>query len=327
MRFILFAIFLYGFCFYLPLNAAPLPQIIHTCNFDQSIDLHERLENWKRVLAGFQIKVWDKSNFNLNENDFLKKALAANRYDLLSTYCAYKVLYNEGGVYLSPFWQANKEFSKDLLGDGFLSFMHNKMLSTSVMALPQKHPLLGQLLHYYQKDKRALGLVPPSYVLTDFVFTSYPTFQKNGLKQSFLNDITLYPATSFILNLGSYDNIGNYRFDYTPALYKTAEMSFGILKELYLQQHSIQVSYNNVLYHIFPKIGHTFTVYENKQHIPWGYIDEHTAALNWLGPTLLFTYDNGRYVYESNYVLAKQKHYGRAKEIKVQGNEDVKGVN
>lgn len=55
-------------------------------------------------------------------------------------------------------------------------------------------------------------------------------------------------------------------------------------------------------------------------------MDEHTAALNWLGPTLLFTKENGVYVYQSNYVLANQSHYGNAKEIKVKGNDINQGT-
>lgn len=326
MRLILFAFFICSVFFYLTSFAAPIPKVIHTCNFDKNIDLTARLENWKNVLPDFDIKVWNEKNFDLSQNIFLKKAYKANQYDLLSAYCGYKALYEEGGVYLSPFWQANKNIAPDLNNGGFISFMHDKMLSPFVIGMQKGHPLMGELIGYYQKDKRALGLVPPAYVLTDFVFKSYPTFLKNGQLQTFSNDMTLFPATRHILNLGSQDNIGNYRFDYTPKHYKTSEMSFGILKDLFLKEHAIKILYNDDIYHVFPSSGHTYTVFERRQHMPWGYIDEHTAALNWLGPTFLFTNQNGLYVFQGNYVLAGEKHYGPAKEIKVQGNTDFEGA-
>ena len=103
-------------------------------------------------------------------------------------------------------------------------------------------------------------------------------------------------------------------------------MSFGILKELFLKEHAIKILYNEQFYHVIPASEHTYTVFEKRQHIPWGYVDEHTAALNWLGPTLLFTKENGVYVYQSNYVLASEKHYGHAQEIHVQGNDINQGT-
>lgn len=326
MRLTPIAIFLCFMGISFPLMSAPLPKVIHTCNFDDIIDLTHRIENWRRVLPDYEIKKWDKSNFDLNENAFVKKAFKARQYDLLSAYCSYKVLYEQGGVYLSPFWQANQDLSKDAADGAFMSFMHDKMLSGAVMAMPKRHPLMGELVNYYRKDPRALGLVPPNYVLTDFVFKSYPTFQKNGKQQSFKDDLTLYPATRYILNLGSHDNIGNYRFDYTPKNYKTAEMSFGVLKELFLKEHAFKILYNEELYHVIPSGEHTFTIFEKRQHVPWGYVDEHTAGLNWLGPTLRFEEDHGVYIYRGNYVLANQNHYGNAIEIKVQGNDDTKGA-
>lgn len=309
-----------------PLLGATIPKTIHTCNFDDTVDLTHRIKNWQHVLPSFKIKRWDKKNFDLSQNDFVKKAYKAKQYDLLSAYCGYKALYEEGGVYLSPFWQANKDFSSEVADGPFITFLHNKMLSSAIMAMPAGHPLLGELLNYYQKDKRAQGLVPPNYVLTEFVFKSYPTFQKNGKRQNFKGDMTLYPATRYMLNLGTHDNLGNYRFDYTPKHYKTSDMSFGILKELFLKEHAIKILYNEQFYHVIPASEHTYTVFEKRQHIPWGYVDEHTAALNWLGPTLLFTKENGVYVYQSNYVLASEKHYGHAQEIHVQGNEINQGT-
>lgn len=324
MRLVPIALFLCLMGISFPSMGAPLPKTIHTCNFDDRIDLTRRIENWHHVFPDYIIKIWDKSNFDLNENPFIKKAVKAQQYDLLSAYCAYKTLYEQGGVYLSPFWQANKDLSADVANGPFMSFLHDKMLSGAVLAMPKGHPLMGELLNYYQKDPRASGLVPPNYVLTDFVFKSYPTFQKNGKRQNFKGDMTLYPATRYLLNLGTQDNIGNYRFDYTPKNYKTSEMSFGILKELFLKEHAVKILYNEELYHVIPSGRHTFTVFEKRQHVPWGYVDEHTAALNWLGPTLLFEEDHGIYIHRGNYVLANQSHYGNAKEIKVKGNEDTK---
>lgn len=304
--------------------AAKIPSVIHTCQFDESIDMAVRFQNWKKAMPEYTIKVWDKSNFNLQENEFLKKASALNRYDQLSAYCAFKVLNEEGGIYLSPYQALNKDFSEDVQKGAFLSFLHSKIIAPSIIALPAHHRLSEKMLAYYRTDKKALGFVPPNYALTGIFYSVYPYLQKNGKQQSFEEEITLYPANKYILNLGDSTNKANYRFDLVPEQFKTAEMSFETLKKIFLKEQAVRVSHQGKILHIYPVDGLTFYIYELKKTSSYSYVDENVAAFKVERTLDLFVNENGTYVYQNTYRLARKPNYGNAVEIEAQGNPTVK---
>ena len=79
-----------------------IPKIIHYCWFGskQLPPLAKRcIRSWKKYLPGYEIKLWNESNFDVNIIPYVKEAYKAKRYAFVSDYVRYWALFNYGGVY------------------------------------------------------------------------------------------------------------------------------------------------------------------------------------------------------------------------------------
>lgn len=61
--------------------------------------LRECFESWKSSMPDFELKKWDLSNSPI-DSDFAKRALSEKKWAFLTDYCRFKVLHEEGGIYL-----------------------------------------------------------------------------------------------------------------------------------------------------------------------------------------------------------------------------------
>lgn len=80
-----------------------IPRVIHYCWFGGN-ELPESavkcIESWKKYCPDYEIKEWNESNFDINECDYVREAYEAKRWAFVSDYARFKILYENGGVYL-----------------------------------------------------------------------------------------------------------------------------------------------------------------------------------------------------------------------------------
>ena len=74
---------------YIWIGGNPEPDILKKCK-----------KSWKKYCPDYEIKRWDESNLDVNEIAYTKEAYEAKKYAFVSDYFRYKILYNEGGIYL-----------------------------------------------------------------------------------------------------------------------------------------------------------------------------------------------------------------------------------
>ena len=89
---------------YIWLGGKEEPEILQKCK-----------ASWKKYCPDYEIKRWDESNLNINENNYVKQAYEARKFAFASDYFRFEVLYKEGGIYLD----VDVKLLKSL--DGFLS--------------------------------------------------------------------------------------------------------------------------------------------------------------------------------------------------------------
>lgn len=80
-----------------------IPHIIHYCWFggEPLTPLAERcIESWRKYAEGYQIKQWDESNFDLDSCSYVREAYKCRKWAFVSDYARFKILFEEGGVYL-----------------------------------------------------------------------------------------------------------------------------------------------------------------------------------------------------------------------------------
>ena len=80
-----------------------IPKKIHYIWFGKG-EKNERvktcIESWKKYMPDYEIIEWNEDNFDINYNDFTKKAYANKKWAFVSDVARLWVLYNEGGIYI-----------------------------------------------------------------------------------------------------------------------------------------------------------------------------------------------------------------------------------
>lgn len=313
-----------------PVMAKPLPKVIHTCAIGvDKKDVKSAVKNWSEKMPRYNIRVWDEKTFNLDVPpqqrtlpEYIYRAYQDKKYDAVNAYCSFKVLNDEGGIYLDPYQQLNRSVETRIHDDLVLVFMHDKLLTTTIMGMPAKHILAQQMLKYYDHHQDVFGNIPADYLLTDMVFQQYQLIHQNGKRQVKSGEIILWPANEYMINLGDSENRSQYRFDLAKNKRKQFGMDPESLKTSFLKNHAIVVKYKNETVHMYHLYGNIHYFYEKQKATPFAYLDNDMAIINWDGPTLHFELKDGIYEFERIYQLAGKSHYGKtAKELETQGND------
>lgn len=74
---------------YIWLGGNPLPPLAKKC-----------LSSWQKFMPDYEIVRWDESNLDFNTCDYASEAYRAKKWAFASDYARFKILYEQGGVYL-----------------------------------------------------------------------------------------------------------------------------------------------------------------------------------------------------------------------------------
>ena len=70
------------------------------------------MKSWKEFLPGFEIRLWNEDNFNVNAVPYTAEAYKAGKYAFVSDYARFAILYEHGGVYLDTDVQLIRPWEK-----------------------------------------------------------------------------------------------------------------------------------------------------------------------------------------------------------------------
>ena len=91
------------------LSGDPMPRSIRKC-----------MDTWRRVMPGYELKLWDTSNFDVASVPFVEEACRMRKWAFAADYIRMYALYHEGGIYLDSDVKVLKPFD-DLLDCSFFS--------------------------------------------------------------------------------------------------------------------------------------------------------------------------------------------------------------
>lgn len=80
-----------------------IPKIIHYCWFGGnplSEEAKYYISTWKKYCPDYEIREWNESNFDINENDYCREAYEKKKWAFVTDYVRLKALYEFGGVYM-----------------------------------------------------------------------------------------------------------------------------------------------------------------------------------------------------------------------------------
>lgn len=111
------------------------------------------IASWKKFCPDYEIKRWDETNFDINENEYCKQAYENKKWAFVSDYIRLKVLYEEGGIYMDTDVEVVKPLDKFLHHSAFSGYEDYNSIPTGIIA-SEKHGLwVERLLRDYNTKK------------------------------------------------------------------------------------------------------------------------------------------------------------------------------
>ncbi len=179
-----------------------IPKTIHYIWFGGNPlpeDAKKCIESWKKYCPDYEIIEWNESNFDVEQNDYIKEAYAAKKWAFVSDYARLKVLVEYGGIYMDTDVEVLKPLDGFLSERAFSGFEDVDAIPTGIMACEKGFELFAGLLKDY--DTRHFLLPDGSYDITTNVVTITDYCLKHGLvlnnEKQTVDGFTLYPKDWF----------------------------------------------------------------------------------------------------------------------------------
>lgn len=179
-----------------------IPKIIHYCWFGgkplPAITL-KYIDSWKKYLPDYEIIEWNESNFDINSNNYCKRAYEAKKYAFVSDVARLKALCEIGGIYFDTDVEVVKSLDSFLEHKAFGGFENINSIGTAVLACEKSFPIFQEFFDVYKEG----GFVDDKDTDKFFVNVNFLTdickkygYVANNLQQN-INGFVIYPKEYF----------------------------------------------------------------------------------------------------------------------------------
>ena len=107
------------------------------------------IESWKKYLPDYEIIEWNEDNFDIEYNDFTKKAYENKKWAFVSDVVRLYALYKEGGIYMDTDVEVYKPLDEFLNEEGFSGFECKHYPVTATLGAVKGNPVIKLMLDYY----------------------------------------------------------------------------------------------------------------------------------------------------------------------------------
>ena len=158
------------------------------------------IDTWKKFCPDYEIKRWDETNFNVNENKYCRQALEQKKWAFASDYIRLKVLYEYGGIYLDTDVELTKPLDNFLKHEAFVGLEDDENIATCVIGAKPKNEWIESILKTYKNrnfiNKGKMDLT------TNVVIVSALTKHNNNImnfenKFHDFKNVVIYPRDYF----------------------------------------------------------------------------------------------------------------------------------
>lgn len=170
---------------YVWLGGRPLPD-----------DAKRLIEGWHRVLPDFEIKEWNERTFDVQQHPWMQRTHDEGRFSFASDYVRFKVLEEQGGIYLDTDVELRKSLVPFLRDRCFFSFEFDSFLSTCLIGAEPGHPLIRAILGKFDHMD---GCQVSNIYWTRHMIDTYPALRLNNREQYIGDGIRILPKEYFIV--------------------------------------------------------------------------------------------------------------------------------
>lgn len=136
-------------------NKDVIPRILHFCWYGGkkgNYVIRKCISSFHKSGKDIIIKKWDESNFDDNNNSYVKEAFRQKKWAFVSDYIRLLSLYNYGGIYVDSDVEFKKAIPNILYSyDLVLCYEYDDVISTAFIMAKPHHPFVKVLLDYYSK--------------------------------------------------------------------------------------------------------------------------------------------------------------------------------
>ena len=182
-----------------------IPKIIHYCWFggkEKPDSVIKCMKSWKKYCQDYEIKEWNESNFDINENDYCREAFEAKKWAFVADMARIVVLEKYGGIYMDTDVEVVRPFD-DLLANGaFMCFENRDSVSIGTLGVEKGNPIIADFLISYKnrhflRDDGSYDLTTNLKIITPILTEKYH-LTLNGQRQMLPHDVLVLPMESFI---------------------------------------------------------------------------------------------------------------------------------
>ncbi len=203
-----------------------IPKKIHYIWFGKGelSDLNNRcIQSWKKYAPDYEIIKWDESNCNVEENQYVKEAYDAKKWAFVADYFRFKIIYEQGGIYVDTDTEFNKNIDELRAGNAFFAFEKKDVVHGGIFGAAKKNSLIKELLDSYKNETFVDSLTgklsinnPVPQRITQILRDKYD-LKCNGKKQFLRGNIGLYPFNILTIDCNDGQNIAEHHYDYSWA--------------------------------------------------------------------------------------------------------------
>lgn len=177
-----------------------IPKKIHYIwigNNEKPKKIIECIASWKKFMPDYEIIEWNEKNFNINECEYAKEAYHNKKWAFVSDYIRFKVLYENGGIYLDTDVELLKKIPKNiLLNNSFTGVESSGKVSPGLIYACKKNDLIAK----YMIDKYCtLKFDKNNLITVNEIITEY--LKKFGFKENnkfqVISNLAIYPDDFF----------------------------------------------------------------------------------------------------------------------------------
>lgn len=177
-----------------------IPKIIHYCWFGGNPkpgNILKYISSWRKYCPDYEIKEWNESNFDINQNDYCREAYEARKWAFVSDYARLKVLHDYGGFYMDTDVEMVKSLEPLRIYDALSGYESKTRIPTGTMGACRDNEWITMLLkdydhrHFLQEDG-TYDLTTNVEVITRLTVERYHVLL-NGEKTIFGDNMVFLP--------------------------------------------------------------------------------------------------------------------------------------
>lgn len=179
-----------------------IPKIIHYCWFGgkPKPELAQKcMKSWEKYCPDYELMEWNEKTYDISAAPlYVRQAYEAKKWAFVTDVVRLFALYQYGGIYMDTDVEVVKPLDQFLVHAAFSGFEDETAIPTGIMAAEKGHPLIGQLLSYYD-DRPFLKDGKPDLTTNVTVITKILSgrgFCPNNSLQE-VAGLTLYPHDYF----------------------------------------------------------------------------------------------------------------------------------